>query len=72
MLSIIGIVVKIFGVIAKFAPLLFAYSAGKKSASLKNAQESLKKSKARIKMDTDIARLDATDHRSRLQRWFRK
>ena len=72
MFSIIGIAVKIFGVIAKLAPLLFAYSAGKKTASLKNAKESLKKNRARIKMDTDIARLDTSDRRSRLQRWFRK
>ena len=72
MFSIIGIVVKIFGVVAKLAPLLFAYSAGKKSASLKNAKESLKKSKIRVKVDTDISRLDADTRRDKLRRWFRK
>ena len=72
MFSVIGIVVKVFGIIAKLAPLFFAYKAGAKSAHLKNATDSLEKGKARTKLDADLARLNGDDRRSRLRRWLRK
>ena len=72
MFSIVGFVVKVFGIIAKLAPLLFAYNAGKNSTSVKNAEDALKKTKARNKLDVDLARLSDNDRRNRLQRWIRK
>lgn len=72
MFSIIGVVVKVFGVIAKLAPLFFAYKAGSKATSLKNAKDSLEKGKARTKLDADLGRLSGGDRHNRLQRWLRK
>ncbi|MAH49081.1 hypothetical protein CMI37_24870 [Candidatus Pacearchaeota archaeon] len=72
MFSVVSIVVKVFGIIAKLAPLLFAYKAGSKSASLKNAKSSLEKGKARTKLDADLGRLSSGDRHNRLQRWLRK
>ena len=72
MFSVVSLVVKVFGIIAKLAPLLFAYKAGSKSAHLKNATDALEKGKVRTKLDADLARLNSDDRRSRLRRWLRK
>ena len=56
-MGILSIVVKIFGVVAKLAPLLFAYGAGKRGAQKKQLELSLNQVKESNEVSQSVKRL---------------
>ena len=56
-MGIISIAVKIFGIVAKLAPMLFAYSAGKRGAQKKQLELSLKNVKESNEVSQSVKRL---------------
>ena len=66
-MRIFSIVVKIFGVVAKLAPLLFAYGAGKRGAQKKQLELSLKNVKESNEVSQSIKRLSVGTVLSKLR-----
>ena len=71
-MALIGIVVKIFGVIAKLAPMLFAYGAGARGAQKKHLESSLKNVKERNEVSQSVSRLSASTVLSKLRNAWRR
>jgi uncharacterized membrane protein len=71
-MALIGIVVKIFGVIAKLAPMLFAYVAGARGAQKKQLESSLKNVKERNEVSQSVSRLSASTVLSKLRNAWRR
>jgi len=71
-MGVLSIVVKIFGVVAKLAPLLFAYSAGKKGAQKKHLEKSLKNVKESNEISQSIKRLNVSSVLSKLRNNWRR
>mgnify|MGYP003133647195 CR=1 FL=1 len=71
-MGILSIVVKIFGVVAKLAPLLFAYGAGKRGAQKKQLEKSLKNVKESNEVSQSIKRLDVGSVLSKLRNNWRR
>jgi len=52
--------------------ILRIYSAGKNAAALKQQQQSINNLRERIRLDTEIRNLPATERKQRLDRWVRE
>ena len=66
-MGIISIAVKIFGIVAKLAPMLFAYSAGKWGAQKKQLELSLKNVKESNEVSQSVKRLSVSTVLSKLR-----
>lgn len=66
-MGIISIAVKIFGIVAKLAPMLFAYSAGKRGAQKKQLELSLKNVKESNEVSQSVKRLSVSTVLSKLR-----
>ena len=66
-MGIISIAVKIFGIVAKLAPMLFAYSAGKRGAQKKQLELSLKNVKESNEVSQSVKRLSVNTVLSKLR-----
>ena len=71
-MGVLSIVVKLFGVVAKLAPLLFAYGAGKRGAQKKQLEASLKKRKESDEVSQAVKRLDSGSVFSKLRNNWRR
>ena len=66
-MGLISIAVKIFGIVAKLAPMLFAYSAGKRGAQKKQLELSLKNVKESNEVSQSVKRLSVNTVLSKLR-----
>ena len=71
-MGLISIAVKIFGIVAKLAPMLFAYSAGKRGAQNKQMELSLKNAKESNEVSQSVSRLSVSNVLSKLRNNWRR